>query len=158
MKFTDGIIEDVRIEDVPRYTDDRGWLMETFRHDELRQKYYPVMGYTSLTVPGQSRGPHEHVDQADLFVFMGPGKFKMWLWDNRKDSATYMHRCVFTAGEGEPKRVLVPKGVAHAYKNIGDNDAVVQNFPNRLYAGEAKKEPVDEIRHEDDPNTIFQLV
>jgi dTDP-4-dehydrorhamnose 3,5-epimerase len=31
------------------------------------------------------------------------------------------------------------------------------NLPNRLYAGRGKKEPVDEIRHETDPNTIYIL-
>jgi dTDP-4-dehydrorhamnose 3,5-epimerase len=33
---------------------------------------------------------------------------------------------------------------------------MVLNFPNRLYAGEGKKEPVDEIRHEVDPASIFR--
>jgi len=26
-----------------------------------------------------------------------------------------------------------------------------------LYMGEGKKEPIDEIRHEDDPNTIYRM-
>jgi dTDP-4-dehydrorhamnose 3,5-epimerase len=34
---------------------------------------------------------------------------------------------------------------------------MVVNFPNRLFAGWGKKEPVDEVRHEDDPNSPFQL-
>jgi len=33
----------------------------------------------------------------------------------------------------------------------------VINCPNRLYAGEGRREPVDEIRHEDDANTIFRM-
>lgn len=158
MEFKDAPIQDVRVEDCRRFTDERGWLVETFRHDELKSEYFPAMGYTSLTQPGFARGPHEHEDQADLFVFLGPGKFRMWLWDNRPDSPTFRHRMVFDAGEDQMKQVLVPKGVVHAYKNIGDQAAVVQNFPNRLYAGEGKKEPVDEIRHEDDPNSPYQLV
>ena len=81
----------------------------------------------------------------------------MWLWDNRKESSTYGHRMVFDAGENAPKQVLVPKGVVHAYKNIGTTPAISQNHPNRMYAGEGKKSPVDEVRHEDDPNTIYQL-
>jgi len=33
----------------------------------------------------------------------------------------------------------------------------VFNGPNRLYAGQGKREPVDEIRHEHDPNSPYQL-
>jgi dTDP-4-dehydrorhamnose 3,5-epimerase len=43
----------------------------------------------------------------------------------------------------------VPPGVVHAYRNVGDDDAFVLNFPDRLYAGKNKAEPVDEIRHEE---------
>jgi len=31
------------------------------------------------------------------------------------------------------------------------------NLPNRLYKGEGKHRPVDEIRHEDNPESIFRL-
>jgi len=34
---------------------------------------------------------------------------------------------------------------------------MVVNCANRLYAGHGRKEPVDEIRHEQDPGTIFRL-
>ena len=53
------------------------------------------------------------------------------------------------AGEDKPMFLVVPPGVVHAYRNVGANDATVLNFPDRLYAGHDKKEPVDEIRHED---------
>ncbi len=157
MEFKMGLIEGVAITSLKKYPDPRGWLIETFRHDELKPEYFPVMGYTSESLPGVSRGPHEHVDQADLFVFMGPGTFRMWLWDNRQDSPTFNHKWVFEGGYENPVRVLVPKGVVHAYKNISTISALVHNFPNQLYAGTNKKSPADEIRHEDDPNTIYQL-
>jgi dTDP-4-dehydrorhamnose 3,5-epimerase len=47
--------------------------------------------------------------------------------------------------------------VAHGYKNVGSVPGVVINCPNRLYLGVGKKEPIDEIRHEDDPNTVFRM-
>jgi len=53
--------------------------------------------------------------------------------------------------------VIVSKGVVHGYKNIGDIDGMVINCPNRLYMSEGKYEPIDEIRHEDDPMTIFRM-
>jgi dTDP-4-dehydrorhamnose 3,5-epimerase len=53
--------------------------------------------------------------------------------------------------------VIVPKGVVHAYRNTGPGIGIVINCPNRLYLGPGKQEEVDEIRHEDDPHTIFRL-
>jgi len=117
----------------------------------------PAMGYISQTLPGVTRGPHEHVEQTDYFGFIGPSNFKIYLWDNRKDSATFMNRHVLYAGEDSPKSVVIPPGVVHAYRNVGNNPGMVVNFPNKLFAGKGKKERVDEIRHEDDPETIYRL-
>ncbi len=60
-------------------------------------------------------------------------------------------------GADDPMAVVVPKGVVHGYKNVGDIDGMVINCPNRLFMGPAKSEPIDEIRHEDDPDTIFRM-
>lgn len=155
--FTDGIIADVVVDPLKRWTDDRGWLIELFRVDDLKEGFAPAMGYVSETQPGVGRGPHEHVDQADVFVFIGPGDFRMQMWDNRPQSPTYRVRQVFTAGASAPTRVIVPVGVVHGYRNISTYPALVLNFPNRLYKGVGRKEPVDEIRHEADPNSPFHL-
>ncbi|MBX3281828.1 MAG: dTDP-4-dehydrorhamnose 3,5-epimerase family protein [Acidobacteria bacterium] len=157
MPFIDKEIDDVVVYDLKKYTDDRGWLAELFRHDELDAEFYPAMSYISFTKPGVARGPHEHVDQADLFCFIGPSDFKMRMWDNRQDSPTYGHRMTLVVGASKACAVVVPKGVVHGYKNVGDVDGMVINCPNRLYMGEGKREPIDEIRHEDDPETIFRM-
>jgi dTDP-4-dehydrorhamnose 3,5-epimerase len=156
MDFKKGSIEGALVTPVKKYIDERGWLAETFRHDELEPRFHPVMAYTSLTLPGVVRGPHEHVDQADLFLFFGPGNFKIWMWDNRKESPTYLNKMVVYGGEDNPLRVLVPPGVVHAYRNVSASPAVVHNFPNQLFMGQNKKQPIDEIRHEDDPRSPFQ--
>ena len=155
--FKVGEIEGVIIRDVHKVEDSRGWLAELFRQDELESEFHPVMAYTSATNPGVVRGPHEHVDQADFFCFIGPSSFKMRLWDNRRQSATYNNVMTLIVGEENPKSVLVPKGVVHAYQNIGPSAGIVVNCPNRLYMGEGKRETVDEIRHEDDPQTIYRM-
>lgn len=129
-----------------RYTDPRGWLIELYRDDELPEGFKPTMGYLSLTHPDVARGPHEHVEQSDGFVFLS-GTFEVTLWENRPGKPRSKH--VLTAGEANPLFLVVPPGVVHAYRNVGVADAVVLNFPDRLYAGWGKKEPVDEIRHED---------
>ena len=79
------------------------------------------------------------------------------MWDNRSDSATFRTVQTIVVGQDNPAAVLIPKGVVHAYQNVGDVDGIVINCPNRLYMGEGKREPVDEIRHEDDKETIFVM-
>ena len=157
MDFKKGQIDGVKAITLKKWIDERGWLVETFRHDEVEGIYHPTMGYTSLTLPETVRGPHEHVEQSDLFVFIGPGNFKIWLWDNRKTSPTFGTKWVMYGGQDSPLQLLVPPGVVHAYKNVSNYDAVVHNYPNQLYAGKGKKFPVDEIRHEADNNTIFKV-
>ena len=68
-----------------------------------------------------------------------------------------MTKQIVIAGEDVPKSILIPPGVPHAYKNIGDKPGMVVNSPNRLFAGWGKKEAVDEVRHESDPTTKFRL-
>jgi len=113
------------------------------------------MAYISVTNPGVLRGPHEHVEQADLFAWVGPGDFKVTLWDNRPESPTYRNRMELAMGANNPGSVLVPKGVVHCYRCISVECGWVLNCPNRLFAGEGKRETVDEIRHEADPENVF---
>ena len=152
--FRNGEIEGIVIKEFKMYPDSRGWLSELFRKDELSESFVPQMGYISITHPNIVRGPHEHQEQTDFFCFLG--NFKLYLWDNRKDSATYLNRQIIHIPD--KLIVIVPPGVVHAYKNVGDGDAMVLNFPDRLYAGWGKKEKVDEIRHENNPDSKFRMV
>ena len=136
--FKAGKIEGVIVKNLSKFIDDRGWLTEVFRHDELEEKHLPVMGYVSMTNPSVARGPHEHVDQTDNFAFIGPSNFKVYLWDNRKDSPTYMVCQTVYAGEDAPRSVLIPPGIVHGYKNVGGKHGMVLNYPNQLFAGKVK--------------------
>ena len=155
--FRRGAIRDVVVRELKKYVDERGWLAELLRDDEVAEEYLPAMAYISATLPGVQRGPHEHVDQADYFCFIGPSNFKLRVWDNRPESETYGNVMTVYAGEDAPKSVLIPKGVVHAYRNVGASVGIVVNLPNRLYAGQGRRDPIDEIRHEDDPETVFRV-
>jgi len=156
-EFVNGNIDDVVVRKLRKFRDARGWLMELFRQDELEHQFFPVMAYISSTVPGTTRGPHEHIDQADLFCFIGPSNFKLRLWDNRPGSPTQGNMMTMNVGIDNPSAVLVPKGVVHAYQNVGNVEGIVINSPNRLYMGKGRREKVDEIRHEDNAHTIFTM-
>jgi dTDP-4-dehydrorhamnose 3,5-epimerase len=139
-------IDGVIIRPLSRFSDARGWLTELFREDELPEGFTPAMGYISMTRAGVARGPHEHRDQADGFCFLS-GTFRLTLWENR--TGRERRREAFVVGEENPVFAVVPAGVVHAYQNVGAADAFVLNFPDRLYAGAGRANPVDEIRHEE---------
>jgi len=157
-RFRDGEIDGVIVRGLARYHDPRGWLAEIYRSDETSGDLQPAMAYVSATHPGLARGPHEHRFQTDLFCFLGPSPMKVWMWDNRGSSRTFGRRQVIDAGESEAVLVVIPPGVVHAYRNVGEGDSYVVNLPNGLYRGAGRNGPIDEIRHEDNPETPFLLV
>lgn len=156
-QFSKGKIHDVVVKALGKYLDERGWLAELFRSDEIDASFLPAMAYISMTRPGVARGPHEHREQADCFAFIGPSNFKVFLWDTRDDSPSRGVKQVIYGGGDSPVMVIVPAGIVHAYKNIGGEDGIVFNAPNRLYAGAGKRSPVDEIRHEEETGSPFLL-
>ena len=156
MEFKKGEIEGITIEKLIKFSDERGFLVETFRIDNLMDNLQPIMSYVSYTRPGIARGPHEHKKQTDIFCFIGPGNFKIKLWDNRKGSKTFGHCMEIVGGKDNPIRVIVPPGVVHGYKNITQEvDGMVLNYPDKLYRGWDRKEEVDEIRHEDKEDEFY---
>ena len=128
--------------------DGRGWLAEVWRSDDdgTLEEPSPEMAYVSVTKPGVSRGPHEHMFQTDRFVFL-TGSWRVKLWDNRKVSSTKNRVMVLELSK--PTVVIVPPGVVHAYVNVSMKPAMVLNLPDKLYRGVGKLEEVDEIRHEE---------
>jgi dTDP-4-dehydrorhamnose 3,5-epimerase len=130
----------VIIKSLKSFGDSRGHLTELFRSDELPEVFLPGMGYISVTHPGVSRGPHEHVHQTDLFAFVD-GAYELRLWENRGGFEPWELKVL--VGAENPSAVIVPPGVVHGYKNVGNSD------PDKLYAGPKRSEPVDEIRHEE---------
>ena len=155
--FQDGPIDGLLVREMSFYEDGRGSLAELFRIDELEDGMRPEMGYVSMTLPGVVRGPHAHHDQTDLFAFYGPGDYDVFVWDDRPESATYRHRQKHRVGQSRPAVVIIPPGIVHAYKNVSDVPAWTTNCPDRLYGGWQRKEPVDEIRHEEQADSPFEL-
>lgn len=116
--------------------DSRGWLCEFWRSDWPRE-HTPEMGYVSMTLPGVTRGPHEHLSQTDYFVFFG--HFELIL----KKGDLEVNREITT-----PTVAVIPPGVVHSYKCLGPEPGMVINLPDRLYCGYGRSGPPDEIRHE----------
>jgi len=145
----------VIIKTLEEYRDDRGFLLELFRNDELGEfAIQPQMGYISMTLPGIVRGPHEHNHQTDVFIFLDD--FEISLWDNRKDSPDFGEKIIKRTG-GFRTLVIVPPNVIHGYKCMNGGPGLVLNFPDKLYKGEHKAEGIDEIRHENTEDSAYQI-
>lgn len=161
--FQDGVLDGISIVRTMIYEDARGSLAELFREDELAPylsllagpREFCRMGYVSRSHRGKIRGPHEHVAQTDVFVIFCSA-VTFFLWDARPASKTQGVRQKIPAGPNECTRLIIPPGVVHAYRAEQDA-ALVLNFPTALYKGWQRRQPVDEIRHEDDPESPYQL-
>ena len=64
-------------------------------------------------------------------------------------------------GRTYERRIILIKATdrdgAAGWGRDGSIPGVVVNCPNRLFMGEGRREPVDEIRHESDPNTPYTV-
>jgi len=150
------MIDGVIIKKISKNSDNRGWLAEIYRQDETDYKF--AMSYVSVTKPGVIRGPHEHKLQSDGFVFIGPGNFELHLWDRREGSLTNGEYMKVQVGENNPNLIIVPPGVVHGYKCVGEKDGLCINFPDKLYKGEGKAEEVDEVRWESNPESPYKIL
>ena len=145
----------VRVEALPVFKDPRGSLHELFRTDEIPAGFKPLMACSSWSHAGVTRGPHQHVGQDDYFTFAGPSNFTVYLWDDRPGAAGAAKGWFIHTGEQAPTRIHVPRGVVHAYHNTGNVSGLVVTVTSLLFKGEDRRDPVDEIRHELNPNSTY---
>lgn len=108
-----------------------GFLAEILRSDEgLLSKF----GQSTFTVAykGTIKGFHLHEQQDDLW-FVATGKVGVVLHDLRSDSPTFKKTETFYAGEKNYKLLVIPAGVAHGYKVISDEPALLFYHTTETY-------------------------
>lgn len=147
----------VRVEALPVFKDARGSLHELFRVDEVPAGFKPLMACSSWSHPGVARGPHQHVGQDDYFTFAGPSNFRVYLWDDRPGAAGSAKGWLINTGAQAPTRLHVPRGVVHAYQNVGPTEGLVVTVTSLLFKGAGRRDPVDEIRHELNPQSPYKI-
>ena len=145
--YIDGDIDGLIVKPIKAYHDDRGWLIELFRHDELAEPLRAVMAYASMTFPGVARAARASRPNRRLRLLRSVRFSRLRLGPSR-NSPTYLHHLRIVVGESYPAAIWIPPGIVHAYRNVGEVPGLVFNAPNRLYAGWHRAEPVNEIRHE----------
>ncbi|WP_302081588.1 dTDP-4-dehydrorhamnose 3,5-epimerase family protein [Salinibaculum rarum] len=126
-------IHDVEVRDLQVNADERGHLVEIFREDWEEYDSNPAMSYYSMTYPGITRAWHRHTrGQVDHFV-CPKGRIKVGIYDDRDGSPTDGELDTLVVGEHDQAVVRIPGDCWHGFKAIGDEPAMLVNFPTNLY-------------------------
>jgi dTDP-4-dehydrorhamnose 3,5-epimerase len=134
------------------WPDDRGYFLEVARLGQgAIAAFDPQQTQVSaaLSYPGTIKAFHYHLWQTDFWV-PTKGMFQVALVDLRSDSPTFGLRNTFYLGALRPWQLLVPPGIGHGYKVIGEEAGLLVYITNRLY------NPKDEGRlAHDDPGIHY---
>jgi dTDP-4-dehydrorhamnose 3,5-epimerase len=127
-----------------------GHLMEVWRND--LEGFPPDIAQTTCTLanPGTVKSFHHHFVQHDIWFFL-TGRAAIVLRDLRTGSNTYLATMVIECGEGDWKLVEIPPGVAHGYKVVSDDPAVLFYHTTEVYnpEDEGRYDPEDRRMHFD---------
>lgn len=144
------MIEGVVYKKLIKHPDDRGSFMEVLRDDDGLLRRFGQASY-SMSYPDVIKAFHYHEKQDDIWFFP-KGNAQVVLHDLRKDSPTYNETQVFYMGEENQSILLIPIGVAHGYRVLGQEPAIILYFTTESY----KAESPDEFRIPyDDPSIGF---
>jgi len=144
------LISGVRVVFYDLWPDDRGYFLEVLRMGQGLVQGFPAAGTqvsAALSYPGAIKAFHYHLRQTDVWT-PALGMFQVVLADLRIGSATFGVRNTLYTGALKPWQILIPPGVAHGYKIIGTDPAMLVYATDRFY------DPADEGRLPFDDQSI----
>ncbi len=136
------LIAGVKVDQMQLWPDDRGYFLEVARLGQGLSKDFPHASTqisAALSYPGTIKAFHFHRHQTDCWAPV-QGMLQVALVDLRRHSATHGVRNTLYLGTLRSWQLLIPPGVAHGYKVIGRDPALLVYMTNRLY------DPADEGR------------
>jgi dTDP-4-dehydrorhamnose 3,5-epimerase len=136
------LIQGVRVRPVPIWPDDRGYFLEVLRTGQGLPAAYDLSHTqisAALTYPGAIKAFHYHLHQTDCWMAVA-GMLQVALVDLRRDSPSFGFRNTMYVGSLRPWQVLIPPGIAHGYKVISLDPAIL------VYATDQFYNPKDEGR------------
>lgn len=146
------LIADVRVQPLALWPDDRGYFLEVQRMGRGLPAEFPAATTqvsAAVNYPGTIKAFHYHLHQTDCWTPVG-GLLQIALVDLRTASPTYGARNTLYAGALRPWQILIPPGVAHGYKVVGQEPALLVYLTDRFY------NPTDEGRIAyDDPHINY---
>ncbi len=149
------LLAGVGIARLPVWPDDRGYFLEVARlGQELAQGFLSAGSATvqvsaTLSYPGAIKALHYHCRQTDLWAPVA-GMFQVCLYDLRVGSPTFARTNTLYIGHLRPWELRIPPGIAHGYKVLGNEPALLVYVTDRFY------DPSDEGRLPcDDPDINY---
>ncbi len=136
------LIADVKINPFPVWPDDRGYFLEIARLGQGLVEQFPsatTQVSAAFNYPGIIKAFHYHKFQTDYWV-PSAGLLQVALVDLRAGSRTYGRKNTIYVGALRPWQLLIPPGVAHGYKVIGEHPSMLVYITDRTY------DPKDEGR------------
>ncbi len=139
------LIEGVQIDPITLWPDDRGYFLEIQRLSQVETTQVSA----ALSYPGTIKAFHYHQRQTDIWTPVS-GMLQIALIDMREDSRTRGACNTMYAGTLRPWQIRIPPGVAHGYKVLGQESALLVYLTDRFY------DPEDEGRISyDNPNLNY---
>jgi dTDP-4-dehydrorhamnose 3,5-epimerase len=129
------LIDGVVVQPYDLWPDDRGYFLEVIRMKQgLAASFAAETTQVSaaLSYPGTIKAFHFHLYQTDLWVPMS-GAFQVALVDLRPESRTYGLKNTLYLGTLKPWQLLIPCGVGHGYKVVGESSAVLVYVTSQIY-------------------------
>ncbi|MBG9446747.1 spore coat protein [Cytobacillus firmus] len=145
------MIDGVKVKKLIKHCDDRGFFSELIRDNEPEFLSRFGQASWSMSYPGVIKAFHYHEKQDDLWFFPS-GNAQVVLYDLRKDSPTHGTTDVYYMGEENPIMLFIPRGVAHGYRVLGQEPAVIIYFTTESYN---LKDPDEKRIPWDDPLIAF---
>lgn len=141
------LIADIQLKPFPLWPDDRGYFLEIARLGQGLVENFPAGGSqvsAAFNYSGIIKAFHFHKFQTDYWVPTS-GLLQVALVDLRKGSRTFGAKNTLYVGSLRPWQILIPPGIAHGYKVIGELPSTLVYITNRIY------DPKDEgrIAHND---------
>jgi UDP-2-acetamido-2,6-beta-L-arabino-hexul-4-ose reductase len=119
--------------------DERGWLVEILRSEELRRGDRFGQFLITTAYPGYIKGNHYHTRKFEWYCVIG-GKGRLILEDNATGEMEEI-----ALSEEEPALVMISPGITHAIENTGKDILSVLIY-------------IDESFNESDPDTFFKKI
>ena len=129
-----GSIEGVVVKKLVRHPDDRGFFQEILRDDDALLRNFGQASL-SMSYPGVIKAFHYHERQDDLWFFP-VGSAQVVLYDQRTNSPTFGVTQVLYPSEMNPLLIVIPVGVVHGYRVLGQTPLMIVYFTTESYRPE----------------------
>ena len=143
------LIEGVEIRPFALWSDDRGYFLEAMRAGCGAVADFPLSSLqvsATLTYPGTIKAFHFHKHQSDCWI-PSLGALQVALVDLRPRSPTFGARNTFYVGVLRPWQIVIPPGVGHGYKALGNDPSMLIYVTSRFYdAGDEGRIAYDDPR------------